>query len=86
MDITKTLSLAAALIVICGATPTHTQAAEGSPAASLSAALGGSLGEGMLDAGGVGHGRLTVAALRLARSEAFRRHVALSSQPEASRL
>jgi hypothetical protein len=46
------------------------------PATRLSAALGGCLGDGMSDAGGIGHGRFEhTAPRRLGRAEQYRRQV-----------
>ena len=48
-------------------------------AATLSAALGGALGDGMIAAGHIGHGKLgTAPESRLGRSDLFRRQVAAS--------
>src|SRR5687768_15538371 len=76
---------AAAFAVLIFALPTHALADGASPAARLSAALGGAMDEGMSNAGGMGHGSVSVSVeLRLGRSEAYRRRVALDSRRSAS--
>jgi hypothetical protein len=68
----------AAVLAALAALPPNLGAAETPDRGStLSAALGGALGDGMSDAGGIGHGRLGPAAgSRPGRSESYRRQVA----------
>jgi hypothetical protein len=82
MRTTRKLVQAAAMAVFIFAVPTHALADGGSPAARLSAALGGAMDDGMSRAGGMGHGRVNVTVeLRLGRSEAYRRRIALEAEP-----
>jgi hypothetical protein len=84
MRTTKNLVQAAVAIFFI-ALPPHALADGVSPAARLSAALGGALGDGMRDAGGLGHGSVnsTVGPM-VGRSEAYRRRVTLEAKREAS--
>lgn len=85
MRTTQNLVQAAAVVVFFIALPTHALADVVSPAVRLSAALGGALGDGMSDAGGIGHGSMnSTVEPRLGRSEAYRRRVALDAQLAAS--
>jgi hypothetical protein len=71
---------AAAVAFVLISLPTHALADNVSPAARLSAALGGALGDGMCNAGGMGHGGVSsTVEVRLGRSEAYRRRVALDA-------
>jgi hypothetical protein len=71
------LSLVASLMAL--AAPATSYAGTG-VAEKLSMALGGSMGDGMSRAGGVGHGKVdTEVVRRPGRSDVFRRQVALSS-------
>jgi hypothetical protein len=82
---TKVHIPAAAMAFFFVAPPTYAQVEAVSPGARLSAALGGSLGDGMLAAGSMGHGSVnSIVEPRLGRSEAFRRRVALDAQLAAS--
>jgi hypothetical protein len=81
MRTTRKLVQAAAIAAFFFAVPTHALADGGSPAAKLSAALGGAMDDGVSHAGGLGHGRVNVSVeLRLGRSEAYRRRVALEAE------
>ena len=65
------------------AMPTRAPAGEYPLAAKLSAALGGSLGHGMSEAGSAGHGRFVGGVeLRPGRNEAFRKQVFESNRQE----
>src|SRR5687767_6554981 len=80
MRTTKNLVQAAAVTVFIFALPTHALADGVSPAARLSAALGGEMGDGMSNAGGMGHGSVTATVEpRVGRSEAYRKRVALDA-------
>jgi hypothetical protein len=71
------LALAGLFLAGAASVPARAQEDYVGPAARLSAALGGSLGDGMRDAGSMGHGPLMLASeRRLGRGEAFRRRVA----------
>jgi hypothetical protein len=84
MRTTRNLVQAATAAVFLVALPTHAPAHGVSPAARLSAALGGTLGDGMSEAGGMGHGSVSsTVELRLGRGEAYRRRVALDAQQAA---
>lgn len=76
MRTTRFPRYAAALALLMGYhLPLQSVAAD--RATALSAALGGGMGDGMSDAGGMGHGKLGPATEpRLGRSESFRRQVA----------
>jgi hypothetical protein len=81
MRTTQKLVQAAAFAVLIFALPTHSLADGASPAARLSAALGGAMEEGMSNAGEMGHGSVSVSVeLRLGRSEAYRRRIALEAE------
>jgi hypothetical protein len=83
MRSTKKLVQAAAIAVFFIASPIHALADGVSPAARLSAALGGALGDGMSDAGGLGHGSVnSTVEPRIGRAEAYRRRVALEARRE----
>src|SRR5688500_15690258 len=80
MFTTRIFLHAAALAAFSGVLPIHALADGMRTAAGLSAALGGSLGDGMADAGSMGHGKLDSAVeFRPGRSEAFRRRVAFDT-------
>jgi hypothetical protein len=65
------------LVLLTVAVAVPAAAGDRKPAALLSAALGGSLGDGMCDAGQPGHGKLTDAVeVRESRSDVYRRQVA----------
>lgn len=76
----------AVVLAALAAIPAKPAAAESPDRGStLSAALGGALGDGMSEAGGIGHGRLGPAAgSRPGRSESFRRQVARNLEPDQS--
>lgn len=73
---TKSLIRTAAIVVLTLVLSSQLLAADFPPAAKWSVALGGPLGDGMSDAGGVGHGRFVPAVqLREGRTDAFRKQV-----------
>lgn len=81
----QNLVQAAAAFVFFIVLPTHALADGVGPAARLSAALGGAMGDGMSDAGEIGHGSIkSTVEPRLGRSEVYRRRVALDAQLAAS--
>lgn len=86
MGVTRISWLAAAGLFLAGASPelAYGQVEYVGPAARLTAALGGSLGDGMCDAGWIGHGLLTLGSeRRLGRGETYRRRLAASVQTSA---
>ena len=85
MRTTQNLVQAAAVAIFFIGVPIHALAGSASPAARLSAALGGAMGDGMSQAGGIGHGSVSsTVEPRLGRGEAYRRRVALDALREAS--
>jgi hypothetical protein len=85
MRTTKNLVQAAAVVVFIIALSTRAVADSVSPASRLSAVAGGAMGDGMSDAGGMGHGSISATVEpRLGRSEAYRRRVALDAERAAS--
>ena len=85
MRATKCLVRAAALAALIGALPNHACADDVGPAARLSAALGGDLGDGMSNAGVIGHGSMnSTVEPAPGRSEVYRRRVATTSMLQTS--
>jgi hypothetical protein len=81
MGPTSKLVHAGAVLVFAIALQTQARADEVGHAARLSAALGGDLGDGMSNAGAIGHGCInSMAEPRVGRSEAYRRRVAFDTQ------
>jgi hypothetical protein len=77
MPSTRFFVQAAAMAVLGAGLPASVPAAGGDAASRLSAALGGPLGDGMQDAGGMGHGKVdSTVELRPARTDVYRRQVA----------